>query len=157
LINHSRAIVKRQLSRLIAADTIALIIHGILGFFFVALNELWLAGIEPEKVFVVRIVYDVLVIVGAYFCGRLADKTRKILQGTSGHPVRKFIAGGVTLSIFKIPIYITCALTFQIQWEQIRIAAGLYFLENMATGWLYLIILDWTRRRFSAKSRGNNP
>lgn len=156
MINHASAVIKRQLGRLIVADTIALIIHGGLGFFLVLLTEVWVAGIKFDRVLAVRILYDILVLIGAYFCGRLTDKIRKVLQGTSGHPIRKSIAGGIALSLYKIPIYAVSAFVFRVPWEQIRIAAGLYFLENMATGWLFVIILDKTRRYFSAKLENNN-
>ncbi len=151
-------------------------LHGLAGGVLILATEVLIAKINPLMFLKVRVLYDILVIVGAYFCGRITDKVKRLLIKKYIHLVRKYesvlvgqfirkvpicviksIAAGISLSLYKIPLYIFSARIFGVSWGQIRLAAGLYLIENMATGWLYILILDRTRRRFATKSTTDKP
>ncbi|MBI3589522.1 MAG: L-alanine exporter AlaE [Candidatus Liptonbacteria bacterium] len=152
MINRAHALVKRHLGKLIAADTIALALYGGVCSAFVYLIEVKGIAIPVGKWFAFRGLYNFFLFGGACFCGWITNKSRAILQGTSDHIVRRWLAEGISLSLYKIPIYVASAYVCNVAWSQIFQASAVDLGLNLVTGRLYGWILDWTRHRFAVNS-----
>ncbi|TSC81930.1 MAG: hypothetical protein G01um101420_713 [Parcubacteria group bacterium Gr01-1014_20] len=130
----------------IAADTIAFVVYGIIiGGIVTLVSEVWILDVKIEQFWKVRLLYILLAVPGARICGKLTNQLRAFLLGTSEHIVRKSIAEGLSLSLYKIPIYILCAIIFQVSGRQIGAASLMFLIWSMATGWIYGWILDRAR------------
>ena len=142
----------------VAADTAAFVVYGIIiGGIVTLVSEVWILDVKIEQFWKVRLLYILLAVPGARICGKLTNRLRDLLLGTSEHIVRKSIAEGVSLSLYKIPIYVFCAIIFQISWHQIGAASLMFLVWSMATGWVYGWILDRTRLLLASSPENKAP
>lgn len=142
------ALVKRA-GRTVSADTVALILFALCAGALTLLYEVVIAGLALGQWAGIRILYNALRFAGARICGKLTDKVRQHLLGTSRSRFRKAIADTIALSLYQLPIYVVSALIMGASIRQIAITSTIYLGDNVLLGWLYGVILDWVRRRFA--------
>lgn len=94
----------------------------------------------------VRVVFNILHIAGAYFCGSITNALREKISGASERGFMRAFAEGSALSIYQIPIYAIVAFSFGGDLAGIWQACVIYLAINYILGWCYGIFLDWCRR-----------
>lgn len=132
----------------IKIDTTAMVIFGLVTSLLTIFYEVIVTGVDLEKWAEVRLLYNAIRFIGAYFLGCLIDWFRIRLNG---HWFSKALSDALALSVYQIPIYAFSAWVMGVPCNAIILAAGIYFLDNLFLGWLYGYILDQTRKRFSRK------
>ena len=142
----------QRLLKKITADTLALAIFSFLTGIFGLLFERYVASLSLVQMAGIRLGYNFLKYVFAEVCAQIADSLRKRLMGNSNHPFRRALADGLALSAYQLPIYLGCALVAQAEVRQMATMTAFYLANNMAFGWLYGLILNWTRRWFAVQN-----
>ncbi|MFZ4649046.1 MAG: hypothetical protein ACOYMB_05490 [Patescibacteria group bacterium] len=114
------AIIKNKKNRIwkrIKVDTIAFVIFGLTTSIVTIIYEIFLAGVNPDQWWKVRILYNIIRLLGVYFLGRLTDKLRERLNCET---FRQLILKLLTLTAFNILNFFTfffeilALLTFKI-------------------------------------------
>lgn len=141
----------QRLLRKITADTLALAVFSLLTGIFGLLFERLVVNLSLVQMAGIRFSYNLLKYLFAEGCAQIADALRAKLMGNSKHPFRRALADGLALSGYQIPIYITCSLVMGAKIGQIAMVSGFYVVNNLALGWLYGILLNWVRARFSVR------
>lgn len=131
----------------VAADTIALFLYSASGAVLTIVYEVFFLKLSGKQWAGIRVVFNVLRFIGARLCGKITDQVRARLQGDSKHPFRLAIAGAISLSLYQLPVYALSARVCGAEFGQIKKAVVVYFLDNLVFGWMYILILDWVRRR----------
>jgi len=121
-------------------NIVATIIYGLLTFALTILYEKVMIGLEWDSWFGVRAIYIPIRYLLVFMLDYLIDYFRKILP--------KFIADGIALSLYQIPIYIFVSLVVGLNIKAIILASCIYVVDNFAFGWLYGYVLDRTRKFF---------
>ena len=132
----------------ITTDTIALVIFSICASGgLTVLYELLIIDMTKGQWLVFRVLYNILKFSGAYFCVKITDWMRLRILKTSQNRFHKAIADTISISIYQIPLYIMSGLIMGINIIQLLIVSSIYLVDNMILGWLYGVILDWTRKK----------
>ena len=140
-----------QAKRLYLSDTGALVLFGIVMGITTVIYEIWLVSMTTRQWVLIRILYNILRFVGARLCGKITDRTRCYILKGSKSKFKKGLADGIALSFYQMPIYIFSALVAGAGAKQIAIVVSLYVLDNLVSGWLYGLILDWMRARVASQ------
>lgn len=146
------------ISRLTASN-LPLAIIGILGCGIPIMVEPGILGedILSPRWSLFRAIYILCTIVVAYLLPNLAKTIREKLFGESKKWWEKWIAGGLTLSIYKLPIYSSVALVLGFHWLKVLKLCGIYFGVNLAFGLIYIWINEWCIRKFTENLEANQP
>jgi len=143
----------QRLLRKITADTLALAVFSLLTGIFGLLFERLVVNLSLVQMAGIRFSYNLLKYLFAEGCAQIADALRARLMGNSKHPFRRALADGLALSGYQIPIYIACSLVVGAKIGQIAMVSSFYIINNLALGWLYGIILNWSEPGFPSDRR----
>ena len=141
----------QRLLRKVTADTLALAIFSLLTGIFGLLFERYAVNLTLVQMAGIRFFYNLLKYLFAEGCAQIADALRAKLMGNSKHPFRRALADGLALSGYQIPIYLACCLVAGAKFGQVATVCVFYLFNNLALGWLYGMILNWVRTRFSVR------
>jgi len=136
----------RWLARRFSVGTTTFVLHGLAGGIIVFLIEVLAVGISFDSWLYIRIAYNIVYFDNSALCIRFTDYLRLKFQGNSIHPFRRVVADTLSLAAYKIPLFASIALLFNLDGEKILWACFFDVGEIILTGWLYGIILDWVRR-----------
>jgi|GEM_PF-1277233 len=141
---------RRRWNRVLA-DTIAFGLFGFaVGAVTTILYEMVLFGFTFRQWIGIRIFFTILRFVFAFVCGWLTDFLRQHFPGAAHNRFWRAMAEATALTVYQMPLYVVSALIVGVDWHKIAFMSGIYLLENFLFGWLYGLILDWTRKKFAA-------
>jgi len=139
--------------RRVAADTLALALFSItVGLITTFVIERYILGFSLVQWGIIRLVYNPLRFGAARLLGKLTDRMRMRIGGSTPSRLRKAVADSTTLALYQPFVYMVSALLVGANFKQISIAIPIYIVESFVTGWLYGIILDYVRQRFQKKN-----
>ena len=120
-------------------DTIALVIYGLpLGYlvFFLEKEVLQFTKYQWLMTHIIYLLH--------YPAGRLCAKLDDFFRQYFGLA----IAGALALCFYSTPIYMAGAIIAGVAWQQVLLGCLIQVVINTCFGWLYGLILEFTRRAF---------
>jgi hypothetical protein len=139
--------------RIIAADTIALVLFncsmGVFNFFV----ERYFVGYHMAQWAGIHLLYNIAKYAGAGICGWMKRRLRRALGATAPSATKKgrvwcAAVDTVALACYQIPLYIVFAFLFGAEWSQIRLAVYYAIAEHIIGGWWYGVLSDWCAHRY---------
>ena len=159
LIRRTKELWEQHVISRLSATSIPIFIVGLLGSFVPLLVEpkILESKLVSWEWFLFRVLYNGGLITIAYWRSHLPDTIQEKLFGESKKWWKKWIAGGLTLSIYRLPLYSSLALIFGFHWFNVLKLCGIYASENLAFGLVYIWINDWCRQKYSKKLQIKQP
>lgn len=98
-----------------------------------------------------RALYNIGLYGLAYWHPKLPDLIRGKIFGSSESWAQIWLAGGITLSLYRLPLFSSLALVFGFEGSQIILICAIYAGMNIVTGWAYTWLTRWCAQVFLSK------
>jgi hypothetical protein len=131
------------------ANSSALLLSSLPSIFTTAI-EYSILGLTVQQIVVLRIAYNIPKYSLSLFLGMITDALRRRYLTSKSGSIRSWVVDGAALSLYQIPIYMTCALLLGVKPTKVAIICAWYLVSSLMFGRLfYGFALDWIRSKHS--------
>ncbi len=140
-----------HIKKFFTPERIALLLSGAATSFSPA-YELTAVGLSFKQFVVLRAIYIIVMVKAAPAFGTLSDSIKRKLVNGSKNFFREAAAYGISLILYKVPIYLAIIIMIGATKWQIEIAACWFLGDTILTSWPCGKFLEWLRKKFSERA-----